>query len=421
MSSASDATTRPPALSERTVTFQDLPDRPSDSGDLHSERMELSMGPQHPATHGVLQCKLVLDGEKIVSLDPVVGYLHRGKEKHAEAMTYQQFFTLTDRLDYLQPLANEVGWALAVEKLAKIDVPARAQAIRTIICEFMRLSAHLVWAGIGGVDTGAVSLFMYSFKDRETLFDLMDELTGLRTNQEYIRIGGVGADLSPELVLKMKRWVADFPEHVDEFELLLTGNKIFHDRMRGVGTITAQQAIDLGITGPCLRACGVAVDLRRARPYLIYPQLEFDVPVGTRGDAYDRYLVRIEEMRQSARILKQLLDALPAGDWIAQDWKNVLPPKGRVYTSMEEMIHQFKTVTEWCPPKGEVYMATEAANGELGYYLVSAGRSHPYRVKIRAPSFVNLQALRPMTVGGYFSDVVAVIASLHFIMGECDR
>ena len=421
MSGASDTTTPRPELSERTLSVQDLPDRPLDSGDLHSERMELSMGPQHPATHGVLQCKLILDGEKVVSLDPVVGYLHRGKEKHAESMTYQQFFTLTDRLDYLQPLANEVGWALTVEKLAKIDVPARAQAIRTIICEFMRLSAHLVWAGIGGVDTGAVSMFMYAFRDRESLFDLMDELTGLRTNQEYIRIGGVGADLSAELVAKMKRWIAEFPAHVDEFELLLSGNKIFHDRMRGVGTITAQQAIDLGITGPCLRACGVGVDLRRARPYLIYPQLEFDVPVGTRGDAYDRYLVRIEEMRQSAHILEQLLDALPAGDWIAKDWKNVLPPKGRVYTSMEEMIHQFKTVTEWCPPKGEAYVATEAANGELGFYLVSAGRSHPYRVKIRAPSFVNLQALRPMVVGALFSDIVAVIASLHFIMGECDR
>ena len=406
-------------LTEKFVTVSDLPN-PGDS-DLHTERMELSMGPQHPATHGVLQCKLVLDGERIVSMDPVVGYLHRGKEKHAEHMTYQQFFTLTDRLDYLQPLGNEVTWALTVEKLAGVEVPARAQAIRTIICEFMRLSAHLVWAGIGGVDTGAVSMFMYAFRDRETLFDLMDELTGLRTNQEYVRIGGVGADLTSELVAKMKQWVAEFPAHIDEFELLLTGNKIFHDRMRGVGRITAQQAIDLGVTGPGLRATGVAVDLRRARPYLLYPQLEFDVPVGTTGDAYDRYLVRIEEMRQSAKILKQLLDGLPAGDWIAKDFKNVLPPKGRVYTSMEEMIHQFKTVTEWCPPKGEVYFVTEAANGELGFFLMSAGKSHPYRVKIRSPSFINLQALKPMSVGAYFSDVVAIIASLHFIMGECDR
>jgi NADH-quinone oxidoreductase subunit D len=417
MTPASRASDAAPPLTERTLAFDDV----RDPGDLHAEPMEISMGPQHPATHGVLQCKLTLDGERIVAIDPVVGYLHRGKEKHAESMTYQQFFTLTDRLDYLQPLANEVGWALTVEKLARIEVPARAQAIRTIICEFMRLSAHLVWAGIGGVDTGAVSMFMYAFRDRETLFDLLDELTGLRTNQEYLRIGGVGADLTPELIAKMKRWVGELPAHIDEFELLLTGNRIFHGRMRGVGTLTAKQAIDLGVTGPCLRATGVAVDLRRARPYLLYPQLEFDVPVGTRGDAYDRYLVRIEEMRQSCRILEQLLNGLPAGEWIAKDFKNVLPPKGRVYSSMEEMIHQFKTVTEWCPPKGEAYVATEAANGELGFYLVSAGRSHPYRVKIRAPSFVNLQALRPMTVGGLFSDVVAVIASLHFIMGECDR
>jgi NADH-quinone oxidoreductase subunit D len=369
----------------------------------------------------VQQCKLTLDGEKVVKIDPVVGYLHRGKEKHAESMTYQQFFTLTDRLDYLQPLANEVGWALTVEKLANIEVPARAQAIRTIICEFMRLSAHLIWAGIGGVDTGAVSMFMYAMRDRENLFDILDELTGLRTNQEYLRIGGVGADLPSEVVAKMKKWLDELPAHIDEFELLLTGNRIFHDRMRGVGQITAQQAIDLGVTGPCLRATGVAVDLRRARPYLLYPQLDFDVPVGTRGDAYDRYLVRIEEMRQSCKILQQLIAGLPAGEWIAKDFKNVMPPKGRVYTSMEEMIHQFKTVTEWCPPKGEAYVATEAANGELGFYLVSAGRSHPYRVKIRAPSFVNLQALRPMVVGALFGDIVAVIASLHFIMGECDR
>ena len=414
-------------LTEKVLTLSDVAMREGAGGDLdphgglHSERMELSMGPQHPATHGVLQCKLVLDGERVVGMDPVVGYLHRGKEKHAEHMTYQQFFTMTDRLDYLQPLANEVGWALTIEKLAGIQVPARAQAIRTIICEFMRLSAHLVWVGIGGVDTGAVSMFMYGFRDRETLFDLLDELTGLRTNQEYIRIGGLGADLQPALVQKMKQWVEAFPRHIDQFELLLTGNRIFYDRMRGVGKLTAQQAIDLGVTGPCLRATGIGVDVRRARPYLLYPQLEFDVPVGTRGDAFDRYLVRIEEMRQSTRILRQLLAELPAGDWIAKDFKNVLPPKGRVYTSMEEMIHQFKTVTEWCPPKGEVYAATEAANGELGFYLVSAGASHPYRVKIRAPSFVNLQALKPMSLGGYFSDIVAVIASLHFIMGECDR
>jgi NADH-quinone oxidoreductase subunit D len=410
------------ALTDRVITVSDVREpQPGRDGAALGERMELSMGPQHPATHGVLQCKLLLDGERVVALEPVLGYLHRGKEKHAEHMTYQQFFTMTDRLDYLQPLANEVGWALAVEKLAGIEVPPRAQAIRTLICEFMRLSAHLVWVGIGGVDTGAVSMFMYSFRDREALFDLLDQLTGLRTNQEYLRIGGVGADLPLELARKMRLWVDDFPTRIDEYELLLTGNRIFHGRMRGVGRLTAEQAIDLGVTGPCLRATGVGVDLRRARPYLLYPQLEFEVPVGTQGDAYDRYLVRIEEMRQSVRILRQLLDGLPSGEWIAKDFKNVLPPKGRVYTSMEEMIHQFKTVTEWCPPKGEVYQATEAANGELGFYVASAGGPRPYRVKIRAPSFVNLQALRPMTVGGYLSDVVAVIASLHFIMGECDR
>jgi NADH-quinone oxidoreductase subunit D len=389
--------------------------------DLHADRLEISMGPQHPATHGVLQVILTLDGERVVKAEPVVGYLHRGKEKHAENVTYQQFFPMTDRLDYLQPLANEVCFALAIEQLAAITAPPRAQAIRTLIAEFMRLSAHLIWVGIGGLDVGATSVFMYAFKDRELLFDLLDDLTGLRTNQEYIRIGGVAADLQDSLVPKLRAWVDGFPSKVDEYELLLTGNRIFYDRMKGIGKVTAEQAINLSLTGPCLRATGIGVDLRRARPYLIYPELEFDVPVGTEGDAYDRYLVRIEEMRQCVRILKQILDDLPAGLHIATEFKDVLPPKGKVYTSMEEMIHQFKIVTDWPCPAGEVYSATEAANGELGFYLISQGGRSPYRCHIRSPSFINLQALRPMCEGGYFSDVVASIASLHFIMGESDR
>lgn len=399
------------ALTQKLVTHSDL----------HADRLEISMGPQHPATHGVLQVLLTLDGERVIKAEPVVGYLHRGKEKHAESVTYQQFFPMTDRLDYLQPLANEVTFALAIEKLAGIETPLRAQAIRTLIAEFMRLSAHLIWVGIGGLDVGATSVFMYAFREREDLFDLLDSLTGLRTNQEYIRIGGVAADLPDALVPGLKAWVDAFPARIDEFEMLLTGNRIFYDRMKGIGKVTPRQAMDLGLTGPCLRATGVGVDLRRARPYLLYPQLEFDVPVGTEGDAYDRYLVRIEEMRQCVRILKQLLNDLPAGLHIAAELKDVLPPKGRVYTSMEEMIHQFKIVTDWHCPPGEVYSATEAANGELAFYLVSRGEKSPYRCHIRSPSFINLQALRPMCEGGYFSDVVASIASLHFIMGETDR
>ncbi len=399
---------------EEIITTHDL-------NDLHAEHLELSMGPQHPATHGVLQIKLRLDGERVIHADPIVGYLHRGKEKHAEHCTYQQFFPLTDRLDYLQPLANEVGFALTVETLAGIDVPLRAQAIRTLICELMRLSAHLIWVGIGGLDIGATSVYFYAFRERESLFDILDKLTGLRTNQEYIRLGGVGADLDAEVIRELRQWIADFPKRIDEFEMLLSGNRIFYERMKGIGRITAQQAIDLGVTGPCLRATGVGVDLRRARPYLLYSELDFEIPVGTEGDAYDRYLVRVEELRQSTRIAEQLLKDLPSGDFIAAELKDVLPPKGRVYTSMEEMIHQFKIVTEWCPPPGEVYQATEAANGELGYYLVSTGGRSAYKLKIRAPSFVNLQSLKPMIEGGYFSDVVASIASLHFIMGETDR
>lgn len=391
------------------------------TSDLHAEPLELSMGPQHPATHGVLQVKLKLDGERVLSVDPVVGYLHRGKEKHAEHVTYQQFFPMTDRLDYLQPLGNEVAFALAVEKLAGIEVPPRAQAIRVIVAELMRLSAHLVWVGVGGVDVGATSMFMYSFRDRERLFDILDAWTGLRTNQEYVRLGGVGADLEDATIRALREWLRDFPTRIAEYELLLTGNRIFHQRMRGVGPLTPEQAIGLGVTGPCLRATGVAVDLRRARPYLLYPQLDFEVPVGTQGDAYDRYLVRVEEMKQSVRIVQQVLDHLPSGLHIAQELKDVLPPKGRVYTSMEEMIHQFKIVTDWCPPAGEVYHAVEAANGELGFYLQSRGARCPWRLHIRSPSFVNLQALRPMCEGAFLSDIVAVIASLHFIMGETDR
>jgi len=399
------------SLTERTITTRDL----------DAELLELSMGPQHPATHGVLQIKLKLDGETVVEVDPVVGYLHRGKEKHAEHMTYQQFMPMNDRLDYLQPLANEVGFALAVEKLAGIEVPERAQAIRTVIAELMRINAHLVWVGVGGVDVGATSMFMYAFRDRERLFDILDGLTGLRTNQEYLRIGGVGADLDAKIHAEIREWVRDFPKRIDEYELLLTGNRIFHDRMKGVGRLTPDQAIALGVTGPCLRATGVGVDLRRARPYLLYSGLDFEVPVGTTGDAFDRYLVRIEEMRQCVRILEQVLDDMPAGLHVAPEFKDVLPPKGKVYTSMEEMIHQFKIVTDWCPPAGEVYHGVEAANGELGFYLVSRGARSPYRMHIRSPSFVNLQGLKPMCLGGPFGDIVAVVASLHFIMGETDR
>ena len=398
-------------LTERVIT----------QNDLRAEHMELSMGPQHPATHGVLQVKLTLDGERVVKADTVVGYLHRGKEKHAENVTYQQFMPMTDRLDYLQPLANEVAFALTIEKLAGIDVPERATAIRMILTEFMRLSAHLIWIGIGGLDLGAVSVYMYGFKEREDMFDILEELTGLRTNQEYIRLGGVGADLTASVLEKMRAWVEQLPARIDEFELLLTGNRIFYGRMRGVGRLTPQQVLDLGVTGPCMRATGLAVDLRRAQPYMFYSQMDFEVPVGTEGDAYDRYLVRIEEMRQSVRILQQLFRDLPSGPCIAKDFKDVLPPKGRVYTCMEEMIHQFKIVTDWCPPTGEVYSAMEAANGELGFYLVSTGERSPYRLHIRSPSFVNLQSLKPMVEGSYLSDVVAIIASLHFIMGETDR
>ena len=395
---------------------RDLP-----TGDLHTEVMTLNMGPQHPSTHGVLQVRLLLDGETVVGLDPVLGYLHRGKEKHAEHLTWHQWFAMTDRLDYLAPLQSEIAYALAVEDLCGIEVPERAQAIRVVIAECMRLTAHLVWFGTSALEVGAVTPFFLAFREREDLFDLLDELTGLRTNQEFIRFGGVKADLQPDWVRRLKAWAERFPACVDEYELLLTGNRIWYDRARNIGVMDADLALSLGMTGPNLRAAGVPHDLRKAEPYLGYEKYDFEIPIGTVGDVYDRYLVRLEEMRQSARIIVQALDGLPEGEHIARDYRYVLPPKDRVYSSMEELIYQFKIVTDMRVPKGEVYRAIEAAKGELGFYLVSDGGTSPYRAHVRSPSFVNMMALEPLCVGRPVADVVAIIGSVDFVMGECDR
>lgn len=379
------------------------------------------MGPQHPSTHGVLQVQLKLDGEVVVDLDPVLGYLHRGKEKHAEHVTYQQWMPMADRLDYLAPLQSEVCYAMAVEKLCGIEVPPKAQAIRAAILECMRLTAHLVWFGTSALEVGAVTPFFLAFREREDLFDMLDELTGLRTNQEFIRFGGVKAEIPADLARRLKEWADRFPACVDEYELLLTGNRIWYDRARNIGVLTAEEAMALGLTGPNLRAAGVPHDLRKAEPYCGYEKYDFEIPIGTVGDVYDRYLVRLEEMRQASRIISQAIDGMPEGEHIARDYRYVLPPKDRVYSSMEELIYQFKIVTDMRPPRGEAYQAIEGTKGELGIYVVSEGDNSPYRLHVRSPSFVNMMALKPLCVGRPIADVVAIIGSVDFVMGECDR
>ncbi len=387
-----------------------------------TELMTVNMGPSHPATHGVLRLILTLDGERVVKVEPVVGYLHRGMEKIAENMTYTQFIPYTDRLDYLAPLSNNVGFALAVEKLVDVQVTPRCAAIRVLVCEMSRISAHLLWLGTHAVDLGAITVFMYTFREREVLYDFFEALTGTRLTTSYTRVGGLARDLPPGFLDGVSRWLDRFEKEIDEYETLLTKNTIWIERTAGVGVLAPGDALDLGVTGPNLRASGVEWDLRKARPYLGYDTFDFEVPIGTKGDVYDRYLVRIEEMRQSVRICHQVIKRMPGGEINVDDPKLVLPPKEKVLTQMEELIHQFIIVTEgFEAPKGQVYAAIEAPKGELGFHILSEGGPSPYRMKIRSPSFVNLQALPKICVGSLVSDVVAIIASLDPVMGEVDR
>jgi NADH-quinone oxidoreductase subunit D len=392
--------------------------------DLHGEKMVLNMGPSHPATHGVLRLLLELDGEIITRCDPDVGYLHRGDEKIAENMTYQQFIPYTDRLDYLAPLANNVAYALAVEKLLGIDkqLTPRCQYIRVICCELARISAHLLGLGAFAMDVGAMTVFLHTFQEREKIYNLCEALTGARFTTSYTRIGGLSRDIPPGWLHECEKFLNEVVINFDESEKLLTRNRIFVDRTRDLGVISKEEAIDYGLTGPNLRGSGVEHDIRKANPYLVYDQLEFDVPVGTVGDCYDRYLVRMEEMRQSVRILRQCLKKLPDGPINVPDGKVVLPPKDKVLSSMEELIHQFLLVTQGVNcPAGEVYFGAENPKGELGFYINSRGGGTPHRLKIRAPSFVNLSILPKLLPGHMMSDTVAILGSLDFVMGECDR
>lgn len=406
------------------LEYQDSSAKVGELKDLQGEKMTLNMGPSHPATHGVLRLILELDGEEITKCEPDIGFLHRGDEKIAENMTYNQFVPYTDRLDYLAPLANNVAYVIAVEKLMGISkaIPARGQYVRVICCELARISAHLLGIGAFAMDVGAMTVFLHTFTEREKIYNLAESLTGARFTTSYTRVGGVSRDLPDGWVGQLSKFLDEVSTAIEEVDKLLTKNKIFIDRSRGVGVISKSMAVDYGLSGPNLRGSGIEYDLRKNKPYLIYNDLDFDIPVGSVGDCYDRYLVRMEEMRQSVRLIKQCIQSLPGGPVNIQDGKITLPPKDKVLSSMEELIHQFMNVTQGVDaPVGEVYFGAENPKGELGFYINSKGGGVPYRMKIRAPSFVNLSILPELLIGHMVSDVVAVLGSLDFVMGECDR
>jgi len=390
--------------------------------DALGEKLIINMGPSHPATHGVLRLLLEMDGELITKATPDVGYLHRGDEKIAENMHYNQFIPYTDRLDYIAPIANNVAYALAVEKLMGWTLPPRGQALRVICCELARISSHLLGVGCFAMDCGAMTIFLYTFTEREKVYNLVELLSGARFTTSYTRIGGMIRDTPPGFLEGVARFCDEVIPVVDEIDGLISKNRIFVDRTKDIGVITKEDALSYGITGPNLRGSGFDHDLRKRHPYLGYEQYDFDVPIGSVGDSYDRYFVRMEEIRQSVKILRQVMANMPAGPIAVNDPKNVAPPKTTVLTKMEELIHHFILHTEGIDaPAGEVYFGHENPKGELGFYIYSKGGGTPHRLKIRAPSFVNLSMLPKILPGHMMSDVVAILGSLDFVMGECDR
>ncbi|MFZ1488649.1 MAG: NADH-quinone oxidoreductase subunit D [Ilumatobacteraceae bacterium] len=388
------------------------------------QTMIINMGPQHPSTHGVLRLMLELRGETVLRCKPIVGYLHTGMEKTGEELTFMQGGTNVTRMDYASPLNNELVFSLATEKLLGIehDIPERAVWIRMLMSELNRISSHLLFMATNGMDLGAVSMMIYGWREREEVLRFFQKVTGLRMNHNYIRPGGVAADLPPGWRDDVLRLLELIPPRLDEYDTLMTEQPIWRERLQGVGVITVDEALALGTTGPILRSTGVPWDLRREMPYLRYPEVEFDVIVGTYGDCFDRYAIRLNEIRESMRIVRQVLDKLPPGDYRIQDKKVTPPPRARIDESMEALIHHFKIFTEgFKVPEGEVYVAIESPRGEIGCYLVSDGSAKPYRIHIRAPSFVNIQTLPHMLRGGLVADAVAVISSVDPILGEVDR
>ena len=415
-------TTTYEAPDSAAVAAQAVTDYQTETDDVLGEKMVLNMGPSHPATHGVLRLVLELDGEIITSAKPHVGYLHRGDEKIAENMHYNQFVPYTDRLDYLAPLANNVAYACAVEKLMGWTLPPRGQALRVLCCELARISSHMLGVGVCAMDVGAMTVFLYTFTEREKIYNFCEQLTGARFTTSYTRVGGQIRDIPEGLDKEILKFLDECENTIDEIAGLLNKNKIYLERMYDVGVISKEDAIDYGMTGPCLRACGVARDLRKDSPYLGYEKYDFDIPVGENGDCYDRYLVRMEEMRQSIKIIRQVLADFPEGAINVGDTKSTLPDKERALMSMEELIHLFIVSTQGIDaPAGEVYFAAENPKGELGFYLHSKGGGVPNRLKIRAPSFVNLSIASELLKGHMVSDIPAILGSLDFVMGECDR
>ena len=390
--------------------------------DLVGEKLTLNMGPSHPATHGVLRLILELDGEIISKADPDVGYLHRGDEKIAENMQYNQFVPYTDRLDYLAPLANNVAYACAVEKLMGWELPLRGQAVRVLCCELARISAHLLGVGCYAMDVGAMTVFLYTFTQRETVYDLCEQISGARFTTSYTRVGGQTRDISEDTIKGVLKFCDEVSEVIEEVDKLLSRNPIFIGRTQDIGFISKDDAIGYGLTGPNLRGSGMDFDMRKNHPYLGYEKYDFDIPVGKVGDCYDRYLVRMEEMRQSVNILRQVCQKMPKGPVNITDPKATLPDKERVLMSMEELIHHFIVATQGIDaPEGEIYFGAENPKGELGFYINSKGGGVPHRLKIRSPSFVNLSILPKLLPGHMISDVVSILGSLDFVMGECDR
>ena len=393
---------------------------PEDPDD--DELVLLNMGPSHPSTHGVLRLMLELSGETVLRSKPVIGYLHTGMEKTGENLTYLQGGTNVTRMDYASPLFNELAFSMATEQLLGIEVPERATWIRMLMCELNRVSSHLLFMATNGMDLGAVSMMIYGWREREEVLRFFEKVTGLRMNHNYIRPGGVAADLPADWRTDVSELIELIEPRLTEYDTLLTGQPIWRERLQGVGIISAAEAVALGATGPLLRGAGMAWDLRRDEPYLFYDQMDFDVIVGTHGDCYDRYAIRLNEIRESLRIVAQIIDVMPSGDYRTQDKKVTPPPRARIDASMEALIHHFKIFTEgFKVPPGEAYAAVESPRGELGVYLVSDGTSVPYRVHVRAPSFVNLQTLPHLMQDGLIADGVAVISSVDPIMGEVDR
>ena len=405
-----------------TLVLESVPDGASDPDLVRPKRMVLNMGPQHPSTHGVLRLQLELDGETITWAKPDIGYLHTGIEKEFEAKTYHQSVTLTDRIDYLAPLSNNLCFALAVEKLMQIEIPEHAQWARVMLAELTRLNSHLVWLGTHAIDIGAMSVFLYCFREREEILRIFEMCSGQRMMTSYIRPGGLALALPRGWQNRVKKFIDVFPSRVDEYETLLTNNKIWIGRTKGVGYISVEDMLDLGITGPMLRAAGVDYDARKQSPYSSYEKFDFKVPTRTENDVYARYLCRLEEMRQSARIIKQVVDGMPPGRHVADVPNMTLPDREKMKTQMEALIYHFKIVTEgYRVPAGEAYQVIESPRGEVGYYIVSDGTAKPYRCHVRGPSFGNLQAVPKLIEGTLIADVIAAIGSMDFVLGDCDR